>query len=541
MVDDIVFLVEVDARHAASGHRHRFYFSTPPGYQCRRSDALADLAYVPLVEQAVDLSLAITSYGDVAGRSAAEVGETILSNRADWQRATPIRGLDLDTGEWVVLPAAARPLNALWTEYALAGRRLAVFVGPRTGRRDADFVPVCVTGQEMPKLTRTAIVLTPRDRAVDFDTALQAETYGGSGGLDGTADMKGRTKERCFGHVLSFEPTYLGVVEGLHTFSVNGGHPIEGVVVARDGYVDLEEVTGTPGAGQWAQDRATGILRLGGAAGQNPTVYPLTVEAQGDKTGGAYRATIAALVRFWATTHSGILDDPSGVDAAAFAAFAAAAPYAIGLWLPAGDTTTLRDVFDRAVQSARGFWLVDEAERLTVGQVLPAAGTPVRRLRRGIDHHGVQPLDRDGRDAPAKAVLLRTGRNHAPGDDATLDRAITDDARSIATREWRESRTPDDAGVVAAYGANIARLIERDTLLRHSADGDSEAAALLDDARVPRQLYDVPCTGLFADVRRLDVVEVEDDLPGFETGKLVRVIGTRVNQRAGLSTFTVRE
>ncbi|MGQ9370349.1 hypothetical protein [Azospirillum sp. ST 5-10] len=540
MADELVFLVELDAVHAASGHRHRFYFSTPPGYQCRRTDALADLPYVPLVEQAADVSLTIASYGGVAGASQAEVGETILSNRLDWQRRMPIRGRDLDTGGWVVLPAAARPLNALWTDYALAGRRLAVFVGPRTGRRDVDFVPVVVAGQEMPRLTRTGIVLTPRDRTVDFDTALQAETYGGTGGLDGTADMKGRTKERCFGHVLSLQPSYLGIVGGLHTFSVNGGHPIEGIVAVRDGYVDLVEATGTPAAGQWAQDKATGILRLGGGAGQNPTAYPLTCEVKGDKTGGVWRQTIADLVRFWATA-SGILDEPAGVDAAAFAAFAAAAPYAIGLWLPAGDTTTLRDVFDRAVQSARGFWLVDEAERLTVGQVLPAAGTPVRRLRRGIDHVGLKPLDRAGRDVPARAVLLRTGRNYAPRDAATLDRAITDDARSIATTEWRESRTPDDPGAVAAYGANIARLIERDTLLRHAADGDAEAAALLDDARVPRQLYELPCTRLFADIRRLDVVVVEDDLPGFEAGRPLRVIGVRVNQRANLSTFILRE
>lgn len=539
MSGELVFLVEPDAYHKASGHLHRFYFSTGP-FQCRRTDELADLPYAPLVEQAADVSLAISSYGDVAGTTAVEVGQIILANRLDWQRRIPIRGRDLATGALVTLPAAARPLNPFWTDYVLAGHRLAVYVGPADGSRDADFTPICVIGQEMPELIRTGIVLSPRDKALDFDTPLQVETYGGTGGLDGTTDQKGKTKERCFGWVLSFEPTYLGInaATGKHRYSVNGGHPIEGIVHVRDGYVDLTEVTsGTPSSGQWKQDKATGTFELGGSL----PAFGLTCEAKGDKTGGTWRNTIADLIRFWATTHSGILADPAGIDVAAFAALNVVAPYTIGLWLPVGDTTTLGRAFDQAAQSTRAFWLVDEAERLSVGQALPASGTPARRLLRGIHHNGLSPISRAGRDTPAKAVLIRSGQNHAVADAATLDRALSGDARNIATTQWRESRTPEDAGVVAAYGANIARLVERDTLLRFQADGDTEAAALLADAKVPRQTFELPCTQIFADVRRLDVIEVEDDLAGFETGKLLRVIGVRVNQRAKLSTFILRE
>lgn len=543
----LVFLVELDAHHLASGHRHRFFFATAPGYMSARTDALPDVAYAPLVEQAADVALTIASYGDVAGPSAVEIGQTILANRLDRQRvAMPIRGRDLTAGAWVTLPAAARPLSALWTDYALAGQRLAVLVGPRTGTRDADFTPVCVTGQEMPELTRTAIVLSPRDRMLDFDSPVLTVTYGGTGGLDGAADMKGRTKERCFGHVLSLEPTYLGVVDlgdgALHTFSVNGGAPIEGVVAFRDGYVDLTEVTsGTPASGQWKQRTATGIVQLGGGAAEHPVAFGATAEVKGDKSGGVWRVTAADLVRYWATSHSGVLVDGTGIDDDAFDALNVAAPHALGVWLPAGDGTTLRALIDSAVQSVRGFAAMTEAERLTVGRVLPPSGPAVARLLRGVHHLGLTPAGRQGRDTPARAVLLRTGRNYSPGDTATLDRAVTDAARSIAVTEWRESRTPDDAGVLAAYGATISRLVERDTLLRHAADGDTEAAALLADAKVPRQLYELPCTQLRPDIRRLDVVTVVDDLPGYESGRDLRVIGVRVNQRAGLSILTLRE
>lgn len=548
-MDDLVFLVELDAHHLATGHRHRFFFSTPPGFLSARTDTLSDVPYAPLVEQAADVAFTIASYGDVAGQSAVEVGQAILANRLHRQRVgIPIRGRDLTAGSWVTLPAAARPLSALWTDYALAGQRLAVMVGPRTGSRDSDFLPVCVTGQEMPELTRTGIVLTPRDRMLDFDSPVLTETYGGLGGLDGPADMKGRTRERCFGHVLSLEPTYLGVVDlgdgdgALHSYSVNGGHPIDGVMAFRDGYVDLDEVTsGMPVSGQWKQRKATGIVQLGGAAAEHPVAFGATAEVKGDKTGGVWRVTAADLVRFWATTHSGVLADPAGIDGDAFDALNVAAPHTLGVWLPAGDGTTLRALIDNAVQSVRGFAALTEAERLTVGRVLPPSGPAVASLLRGVHHLGLTPAGRAGRTTPARAVLLRTGRNYAPGDSATLDRAVTDAARSIATSEWRESRTADDAGVVAAYGTTIARLVERDTLLRHAAAGDTEAAALLADAKVPRQIYELPCTQLRPDIRRLDVVTVKDDLPGFEDGRDLRVIGVRVNQRARLSILTLRE
>ncbi|WP_431861344.1 hypothetical protein [Azospirillum sp.] len=542
----LVWLMERDVVHLASGHVHRFYFATAPGYQCKRTDSTPDLVYVPLVDQAANLSVTVASYGEVAGDTRIEVGESRLMNTHDWQNGIPIRYYDVTAGTWGVLPTGARPLNHLWTDYARAASRLAVLVGPETGSRDADFQTRFVVGEEMAALERTAIVLRPRDKALDFDTPLQVETYGGTGGVDGTADLGGKTKERCFGHVLSMEPTYLGIVDlgdgPLHTYGTNGGHPIEGVVRFRDGYVDLTEVTsGVPTSGQWKQRKTTGMVQLGGSSGQNPVAYGASCEVKGDKTGGVWRVTIADLIRFWATTHSGILSDPSQIDTAAFSALNAAAPYTIGKWLPAGSTDTLRTLFDEAVQSARAYWLMDETQKLSVGQILPASGTPVRTLRRGSDHMGLIPRDPSERKVPAKAALIRTGRNYAVADTATLDRNLTGDARNIATSEWRESRSTDDAGVVAAYGSNIARLIERDTLLRYAADGATEAAALRDDTKMPRYVYELPCAQYFTDVRRGDVVQVVDDLAGYESGGLLRVIGVQVNQRAKLSTFILRE
>jgi len=538
-MSEIVALLELDAYHRASGHIHRFFLSTPPGFISRRTDARPDIGYAPLVEQAADIALTISSYGEMAGQSRVEVGVAQLANRANWHGyQVPIRGLNLNNGQWVTLPATARPLNPLITDYVLGGQRIAILIGPRDGRRDVDFIPVLTARQEMPDFERGRINLHPRDGALDFDTPLLTETYGGTGGLDGPPDFKGRTKERCWGEETAFEPTYLGTVNGLHTWSVNGGRPIEGVVKFRDGWVDIPETTGTPSAtaGDWRQDRATGIIQRATGA-----QYRVSVHVKGDKSGGVYRSRGADLIRHWAGAHSGILS-AAGLDAAAFTHMAAAAPYNLGFWMPAGDTRTHRDMYDAAVRCFRGFWAVDPLGLLTIGQVLPPSGPPKAVLRRGIDHLGLIPqAPATGRNVPARAALIRFARNHVPAGEMDMQRNLTAEARSMAKAEWREARTPDDPAVVAAYGANIARLIERDTAIVGRADAEAEGLSLRDDAKISRGVFQMQCTRLLAGINRLDVVQVQDDLPGFEAGRLVRVIGVRTNYRANLTLLTVRE
>lgn len=262
---------------------------------------------------------------------------------------------------------------------------------------------------------------------------------------------------------------------------------------------------------------------------------------KGDKSGGTWRVKGADLIKHWATTHSGILSS-GDLNAASFTALASAATYPLGFWFPAGDETTLRQAFDDASRCYRGYWLLDEDGVLEVGQVLPPSGDPVRIFRRDIDHKGLVPRAVAGRSMPARAARIRFARNFSPSEPGVLDTAaVNGDARNIATSEWREALSDDDADVVAAYGLNNARLIVRDTAIYDRTDAETEADALRDDAAVVRQIYDLPCTTLFAEIRRLDVVKIYDDLPGFEDGKLMRVVGISINQRGRVSSFVVRE
>jgi hypothetical protein len=516
--DPIVFLVEVDTKAKVGGAVTRRYYATPPGYQARRTDADPDRAYLPLVEQAGDVELSITSYGETTGQTQVAIGETVLSNRVDWR-------------------TKARPLNTILTNEVHAGGRIAVYAGPASGSRDTDFPAVFAGRMELEDPTRGTVILTPRDRALDFDTPILSTTYAGTGGLEGTASMTGIRKERCVGHVLRLRPTYLGKISGRHVFSANGGNPIEGFVRVQDGGVDLTETAGVPTAGQWRQTKANGTFELGGNI-----AFEITCEVQGDKTGGTWRTTAGDLVRFMATTVSGLRTDPGDLDTASFTALNTAAPHKIGRWFPAGDETSYRQFFDEAVAAVRGYWLEGPDEKLSVGRVTPASGTPVRILARETDHRGAQPLSRStGRETPVKQVTVRFAPNYAVSDEAALDRNVADDSRALLTRQWREEPTAVDTATAALYGTAARVLPAVETLLFERSAAATIGAELLADLKEVRRVYEVPCNRPFPDVKLLDVVQVFDDLPGFEAGKLLRIIGRRINQRASTYTFVGRE
>jgi hypothetical protein len=537
--NEIVYLVEADFHHIASGNTHRFFFSTPPGFISKPDDTFAKVTYAPLLEQAADIELMISSFGEVDDATRVQIGTTILANRLDRQRKRmKIFAWDVTDEEWVELDSAARPLNPLITDYAIGGGSITILAGNRRAPRDTGFTRLVTTKMELPDLTRGQIILSPRDKALDFDTPALTETYLGTGSLEGTADMEGKTKERTFGEVVAAEPTYLGnITGGLATFSINGGHAIEGITAVYDDFVPLSEVTsGTPTATEWRQDKSNGTFWIGGA-----TFGKVIFAGKGDKTGATYRYKGADLIKFWATTLSSILTN-GDLNSSSFTALAAAAPYTLGFYLEMGSQTTLRELFDEASRAYRGYWLLDQDGKLEVGQVTPASGTPVRELRRKIDHTGLVPRQSSARPMPARAALIRFGRNYAPADASVLDTAtVYDDARNFATTAWREAVSSDDATVVARYGYNTTRLIARDTPITLRADADTEAAALRDDAKEVRRLYDLPCTTLITDAGRLSVLKVYDDTPGFEDGKLVRVLGFSVNQRSRKTSFVVRD
>lgn len=509
-----ILLLEWDAWHRADGRLDRFRAATKPGYMSRGDDDPPLAAYPPLVEEVGPVALAVSTYGEARGATRVEVRDIVLDNRR-----LP------ETGQ--------RPLTALVTEYETAGWPLRLYAVDAGERRSQAALLATLT-MEGVRRDRGRLLIGFRDRALDADTPVLTATYPGTGGAGGTADMTDRTRERSWGLVPHAEPQFLDIVGGKHLYGVNGGGRIKGFLEVRDRMALLDEVTGTPGSGEWSQDRATGIVTVGG----NPEL--ITARWEGDMTDGVYAETAADIMAALAI-EGGFADAGTVTGAAALNVLA---PHPVHLWLPAGDRTSYRAAWDALAATADGYWLFDEHQRFSLGAVTAPAGEPSRWFVEGKDTPGLVPRQAADRGVPVKTVRVGWGRNYrtmSKGDVAVLHASVTADVIAFAGADWRYAQSPADPATEAA--CPIARTVERQTLCSTEPGAAALAARLQADLRTPRAVWDLPTLDAAGDVRLLDTVGVLADQPGYEAGRLVRVIGRRLPGADAdvKNTFAVRE
>lgn len=518
------YLYRLWTYHKASGHVHVWGLSTKPGYQSAPTDTPASLPWMPWVLEPVDMTIGIASLAQAKGAIGTAPGRLLLENVKDWQGARSIPVYDETAGAWIMVAVGSRPLNILLTDYAVAGWPFEEWVVEDGAPFSTATLRIRGT-MELPVPTRSQIAIGARDRTRDFDTPILVDAYSGGGGLSGGEDLTDKTKERFFGWGYC-EPTYLGVIGGLHTYSVNAGFPIEDVVTFWDEAFRLtKRTTGTPVGGEWKVDPATGIVSVGGDRPKAPLC-----EVQGDKTGGVWRYRLGEVMQFLAAG-SGF----AAVNAASVMALDAT-PRTIGLWLPAGDKTTYRAGFDKLMGSvARGYWLLDAAGELHVGR-LPAAGTPKASYRRGSGPTGLKPRETSDRGLPTTKVVLRFAEVPNPL-RSTVGNATDADVALLKNR-WREA-VAEDPAIATAY-PRVAQTVTIDTALFDRVQATAEAGEFLSDMAEPPLLYDLPLGVPAADIDLRDTVNVTDDIAWFETGKNVVVVARTLKRSSGNPTLTVR-
>ncbi|WP_188263188.1 hypothetical protein [Azospirillum tabaci] len=521
-----IHLIELDAFHLASGHTHRWFLATKPGYRSGPSDTPASLPWLPLVGKPSDVSLFIASLGETMGATKVSFGSVELDNTRDAQGQRLARVYDVTADAWITVTLPARPLNPLLTDYALAGWPLVEKVVEEGAPYSTAQVVTSVT-MEMPNpdSKRSTISLSVRGREADFDDPLLTEKYGTSDG-ESLAD---RTKERVFGHAFQ-EPTYLGIIGGLHHWSHNGGHPIEDVPVFWDRAFRLtKRTTGTPAAGEYKPDPATGIT----VTGSRPP-EPMC-EVMGDKIGGVWRRYVGELAQHLAVTVAGKVP-LARMDTASVAALDAV-PREVGYAIPTGSSPTLRESLDKVLGSlARGYWIVTADGMLTVGRLLAPTAPPVRVYRRGISTPGLTPRSTDSRGLPAKTVTLRYAG--LPKIAQTIVSDATEADTQLHKALWREVTSTDAATAVAYPGARTQTV---ETLLWDRTQATAEQAEFLSELKQVRRVYDLVAQDGAPGIDRRAVVQVFDDLAGYEAGRLVTVIGRINNARSKIPTLVVRE
>lgn len=182
------------------------------------------------------------------------------------------------------------------------GRAAAVRAAPVTDTQAGDFgsplgsAPAVLRGmvRRIEHAADRSAVVSLTDIAERLATPLQAEKFGGGGGLDGPAELTGKPLPIALGEVLNCTPVYIGLVDLgdglLPTYMVNW-RAVSDIAVVRIRGVEQIEVGSSPGVGEFVPYASQGVFQLGSTPDG-----PVTADVSGD-VGDAYGAGIGHVIR----------------------------------------------------------------------------------------------------------------------------------------------------------------------------------------------------------------------------------------------------
>jgi hypothetical protein len=442
------YLVEITGASKSTGLVSTLYFSDD-GFKTRPDDVPANQYFEPRIDAALTFARSLFMGSTVGGRSIPGYGNIVLENSDG--------GLDFFAG------------------IAFAGHPIVARLGG-TGFRYTEFGTIFQGTCDGIDWNDSTITIRLRDLQAVFAQPMQQHAYGGLGGTDGPAEIKGTLKPRLLGRARQIAPRYLGVVAGLSTFQVNDG-PIQDVDAAYDGGVPLtKSATSPPAAGRYFIDTTTGILTTG-----SQPVRTLTVDAMGLKRSGVYASTPGAILQGLASEFA-----PSGAqDAASFATLAAEAGYTAGWYDDGSGGGQAADVFDALMQSVAGWWGFTRAGALQVGRLkVPAA---LGSEQGSYDRTDTLTLQRKSAPAPFWKFTVRYARSWTvQSADALQGSGVSDATRGFASQPFRTA-TVELPTVLGLY-PNATELI-LDTLLDSAADAAALATYLSTLYGVEREVY----------------------------------------------------
>lgn len=178
-----------------------------------------------------------------------------------------------------------------------------------------------------------------------FDADVLTETYAGTGGVEGDANLKNRVKPWVFGRAKSVEPVLIDATNNVFQFSAYG--PIQAVNALYERASDFGASIGNYASyaalvaadipnGRWGTCLAEGLVRLGA-----PPYGVITGDVDGDKPSTWLRKTGEIIERI--ALNAGV--SSSLIDTASLDALDVAVPYNINLVLD--EQTKVRDLVQR--------------------------------------------------------------------------------------------------------------------------------------------------------------------------------------------------
>lgn len=400
-------------------------------------------------------------------------------------------------------------LDVLSRDYSIEGRAVRILVGDPDAARDT-FGPVFSGVVESVTTGLDFLTLKLSDGIAKLDAPIATDTYAGSGGAEGGADLEGQPKPVCLGEVANIAPPLVNAATLL--YQVHAG-AIQAVDAVYDRGVALAYTAGVPGAGQYSVDTAAGTFTLG--ATPSGTV---TADVRGDASLSGYLDTTAQIVLRALAVRAGL--SSSEIDPASLSTLGSDAPGAVGIWI-GGEVRTVGSVIDELLAGIGAFGGFSRMGAFTVGRVTTPGGAETVTL----DETDILAISREPLPAPVQPIIWRARvgwqKNYTVQQD--LAAAVTAARRTFAAAPWRLSNS-ESASIKSQ------KLLAKDygpveSLYADAADADTEALRLFELWATARSLYRITthCGAMTRDLGQ--VIRIEHSRMGLAAGLPARVIG----------------
>lgn len=327
---------------------------------------------------------------------------------------------------------------------------------------------------------------------------LQQQTYSGAGGQQGTADMAGRTVPTAFGTCLNASAQL--VDPAILSYQLHGGTMDSiiavydaGIALAFDAdyasYAALEAAT-VP-AGSYASSLATGFIRLG-----TTPIGAVTADIRGDNQtfdARGYVADHGGLIKKVLLNYSNLVT--ADLDEDSFDDLDTAQPASMGLFLPAGDQSTVEEVIARVALSCGAFAGQDRSGLYRV-QRLEAPATSQHWTFTDRDIISIE-RERLPYGVPWKSWGVGYQINWTVQHSSDLAAGVTQARRTFLEAEYRYAYAQDPAIALAHATSSGAPL--RSSLFLDVADAEDEAERLIAFYALGRAMYRIVVkTALFS-------------------------------------------
>lgn len=510
--------VEVDEVLRASDLGYR----TPPGDP---AGAGGVLIYPPRLETAFELDRSLQLPPEQSG-VAIGWGNIRLSN-AD-RSLDRLAGMTADARTFRILSARKR-----WD----AGR------GIETDPPYSSLVPLFAGVATNLYLGDGVLEVGVRDASYWLERSLQSDVYGGTGGLDGTADMAGRLKPKARGGssvapIRNVSPVLVDPIRRIYQYS-----DAPGVIVAlyegglAGGIVNAGDVSdltsGSVAGGYYRTDNARGLLQLGATP-----VRAITLDVIGKFASGATASTAASLAL--RLLQEDVALPANLLDAASFAAVEASASWTSGFYW---DGATAVDA-----ASALGILAASLGAKVVPtrwgGLRLLALRAPAAGAAAG-GSYGIETLV-DVKPMPLPAGLApplrraRIGYGKAHTVQATdLAPTVTAAERQRLAAGWQYAARAAPSSTILTYRRpNDGNLVE--TALQIAADAGALADAVVALWGVPRLLYAVTVPIEVALRHDLgDLLALTYPVAGLAAGATGRIVGEQIRSHDQTATLLV--